>query len=972
MKSKILSWVVYLTVFTSSMAIMFLQLVGGRVIAQYLGQSLYTWTSIIATTLAGIAIGNHIGGILADKYTNTKSIPIQFFIAAISIFIIPFINQLLGNWELLQGLVWEWRILIHILFLFLPPFIILGTVSPVLTHLLILVSPKYGTSVGIFFGFSLLGSLIGTFLTGYVLLAHFSYITLLAISSSLLLLISLAYFAGGYFITSNAIYKEKTYLPEHKGKSRIIDIANFPPFYKLLIISFWAGASVMVIETVASRLLARSFGNSLYTWTGIIGVELGALSIGGYIGGYLGQYFNPRKVSVCFLFLSSICTLFIPLINTLLPMTPILWNLSWPMQILTHSIIVFGPACVAFGALSPLLVELILPDEHGEVQGKKIGMTYAMNAIGGILGVLITGYYAIAYLGSNLTLAIVMLLTTLFFLWFSRRSLLSIAYTMLVVVLFLSTIAPEYPWDSLALQLALKPYHPKNVIYEKESHYNYIKVQTPDPERPYLRDLILDKMIHNRKDMSQPLKLLGVYEYFFNSVLTYSFKEKPPERILVIGGGGYTFCNFLEHKYPECRIEVAEIDPEVTKAAHVALGLPEDTHLAIYHQDGRNRVEDIARDMTNTEDKKLYDCVINDSFSDYTVPFHLTTKEFVEKISKILSPNGIYMCNTIDCLTYAHFLTTIYKTCKEVFPYLYVFYTTNDPTARDTIIIVSSKQVLPPEDIKNWVIEQYGVHAYYLPDEKMEELIAKNKPKVLTDQYAPVENLLAPMVSLTEETPYFRRLGYAIKETESGQMDKGIEEIIKIVNERPNFNEAYLVLAETLIEANRFAEAVPWAKKLIQQVPQEVKGYVVLGTAYAHLGDTMSAIAVWEKALKMDPNLLNIKVNLSSLLIQQNQFEAAEKLLKEVQEKDSSLNVAVLSNLASLYFSQGKWNESLKELLQLEQIQPQNYFIKEQLAIVYHRLGNIEKARELVHECQKANYPVNPQFLQIIEQDTKQ
>jgi hypothetical protein len=66
---------------------------------------------------------------------------------------------------------------------------------------------------------------------------------------------------------------------------------------------------------------------------------------------------------------------------------------------------------------------------------------------------------------------------------------------------------------------------------KKRAIINYIKVQTPDPERPYLRDLILDKMIHNRKDMSQPLKLLGVYEYFFNSVLTYSFKEKPPERI---------------------------------------------------------------------------------------------------------------------------------------------------------------------------------------------------------------------------------------------------------------------------------------------------------------------------------------------------------------------------------------------------------------------------------------------------------
>ncbi len=96
------------------------------------------------------------------------------------------------------------------------------------------------------------------------------------------------------------------------------------------------------------------------------------------------------------------------------------------------------------------------------------------------------------------------------------------------------------------------------------------------------------------------------------------------------------------------------------------------------------------------------------------------------------------------------------------------------------------------------------------------------------------------------------------------------------------------------------------------------------------------------------------------MLIQQNQFEAAEKLLKEVQEKDSSLNVAVLSNLASLYFSQGKWNESLKELLQLEQIQPQNYFIKEQLAIVYHRLGNIEKQENLSMNVKKPITPLIP------------
>ena len=967
MKFKILSWAIYLTIFTSSMAIMFLQLVAGRVIAQYLGQSLFTWTGIIATTLAGIAFGNHIGGILADKFSNHRTIPIQFLLASMVILLISYANHFLGNLGVLLSLPWEWRIFTHIFLLFIIPFLLLGTISPVLTHLLIQISSQVGTRVGIFFAFSLLGSLIGTFITGYILLAYFSYTTLLIISSTILFLISIAYFVAGN-IYRPILQSDDETNNQQVEKNKVSWEGDSQPFYKLLLLSFWAGAGIMILEIVAGRLLAQNFGNSLYTWTTIIGVVLGSLSIGGYLGGYLGQHFNPRKMITFFLFFTSITTLFIPLSHVLLPWNSLFWDFSWPVQILIHSLIVFGPASIAFGALSPLLVRMIPAEVKGEIQGKKIGKIYAMNAIGGILGVLITGYYTIAYWGSNLTLMFIVLVSAILFLWIANNKWLAIPYVGFCLLLMLSAVAPYSPWDSLAIQLAVKTYHTPDVILEKESHYNYIKVRIPDPERPYIRDLILDKMIHNRKDMNQPLKLMGIYEHFFDAGIRFAFQDIGPKNILVIGGGGYTFCHFLEVEYPQCNIEVAEIDPEVTKTAHTALGLPYDTRLSIYHQDGRNRVEDLVKQIKNGKQEGFYDCVINDSFSDYTVPFHLTTKEFVEKIYTILSPRGIYMCNMIDCLQFANFITSMYKTCSEVFPYMYVYSTMNEPMVRDTFILICSKKPIPAEEIKDWVRTKHGSNGYYIPVEKIKELNSYNYAPILTDQYAPVENLLAPMVSLTEETPYIRRLTHIIQKAEKGQTQQAIQDLMKIVQQRPNFNGAYVILTQLLIQEKRFSEAIVWAKKVVERVPNEVKGYVLLGMAYAQSGNNTSAIETWEKALEKDPNLINVQVNLSSVLIQQKQFERAEIILKKIQGKEPSLEPTILSNLASLYFAQGKWNESLKELTKLEQLQPQNYFVKEQMAIVYYYLGDFNRARELVQTCQKGNHPINPQFLQILEQ----
>jgi predicted membrane-bound spermidine synthase len=69
-ESLISPWSASLIVFLSSGAIMVLELVAGRLMAPVLGVSLYTWTSIIGVILAGISLGNYIGGMLADRFAS--------------------------------------------------------------------------------------------------------------------------------------------------------------------------------------------------------------------------------------------------------------------------------------------------------------------------------------------------------------------------------------------------------------------------------------------------------------------------------------------------------------------------------------------------------------------------------------------------------------------------------------------------------------------------------------------------------------------------------------------------------------------------------------------------------------------------------------------------------------------------------------------------------------------------------------
>jgi len=161
---------------------------------------------------------------------------------------------------------------------------------------------------------------------------------------------------------------------------------------------------------------------------------------------------------------------------------------------------------------------------------------------------------------------------------------------------------------------------------------------------------------------------------------------------MVIGGGGYVYPRYIEKNWPGSRIDVVEIDPDVTKAAMQAFGLERDTPINTITMDARNYVEELLEKERNGKEIPRYDFIYEDAINDYSVPYQLVTKEFNEKIDRILKDDGVYLINMIDFFDNGLFLGAVVNTLKETFPYIYVMteYIAH-PSVRETYVIVASK-----------------------------------------------------------------------------------------------------------------------------------------------------------------------------------------------------------------------------------------------------------------------------------------
>ena len=174
------------TVFVASFCLMTVELLAGRVMAPYLGVSLYTWTAVIGVILLGVTVGNYAGGRLADRRLSHALLGACFGGAGLSVGLSLVLAPLVGPWLEFS----DWRLpvatAVFCLLLFFPAAFFLSTVSPQVVKFDLQDLQQTGTTIGTLGAWSAFGSIVGTFATGFIFTMYFGTHRLLVVLAALL------------------------------------------------------------------------------------------------------------------------------------------------------------------------------------------------------------------------------------------------------------------------------------------------------------------------------------------------------------------------------------------------------------------------------------------------------------------------------------------------------------------------------------------------------------------------------------------------------------------------------------------------------------------------------------------------------------------------------------------------------------------------------------------------------------------
>ncbi|MBE7465253.1 MAG: fused MFS/spermidine synthase [Planctomycetes bacterium] len=503
---------------------------------------------------------------------------------------------------------------------------------------------------------------------------------------------------------------------------------------------FVSSACLMILELVAARLIARHLGNSLYTWTSVIGVMLAGLTLGNALGGRLADRREPRATLGWLFLAASAASVLTLLLNRGFVTYGWLNGWPWPARIFTTVLAIFLWPAVLLGLISPGAAKWAVAGATRT--GTALGSVYAWGTAGSIVGTLATGFWLVPWLGSTQVVLGVALVLALGGLALGPWRALHAGWIAALLALLLASRGRLPPVEPAARSLGLQA--EPGLLFETDSPYQHVMVFerefTRDGKQRTIRILQIEWLEHGWVDVNDAEYLFMPFERVARDAAERAAPAREAPKVFVIGGGSYTFPRWVLRRWPDAEVLVAEIDPGVTEANHAALGLPRDTAIRTVALDARNAVAEF-------EPERRFDLIYGDAYSSFSMPYQLTTVEFVRELSAHLTDGGSYVVNVIDDWASGRVVGAFAATLEQVFPHVYVFAAerAGPPQGMSNFVVVARRTPMPTFD---WKRGHTGpLHGSLIPKEELAELKRRPGVCVLTDEYAPLETLIAPALS---------------------------------------------------------------------------------------------------------------------------------------------------------------------------------------------------------------------------------
>jgi hypothetical protein len=386
---------------------------------------------------------------------------------------------------------------------------------------------------------------------------------------------------------------------------------------------FLAAGAVLMLEILAVRMLAPYVGLTLEATTSIIGAALGGIAVGAGLGGYFADRTDTRRLIVGLFIAGGLLTLLtVPVVHWLGPGV----RGDGSLAALGITTIALVPAAATLSAVSPAVAHLQLSDLRSS--GTIVGSLSGWATTGALVGTFGTGFVIVPLL--SVSAAVLIIGLALIFvgtvLGFASNITRTPATLLVIAVLTVGVGAFNASANSPCLR-------------ETKYHCLTVKMQrTTSGEDGF--HLVLDGDSNSYVNLDDPKHIQYPYVRWIAKAIDSKYPGDGPIDAVFVGGGGFTLPRWLEATRPASHSHVLEVDGGTVDFVEERLGLHPSPKFQVTVDDARISILQVETDSV--------DVVVGDAFSGLTVPWHLTTSEWLDEVERVLKPDGLYAMNIID------------------------------------------------------------------------------------------------------------------------------------------------------------------------------------------------------------------------------------------------------------------------------------------------------------------------------------
>jgi len=376
---------------------------------------------------------------------------------------------------------------------------------------------------------------------------------------------------------------------------------------------FFTGAIILIIEILATRILAPFYGTTIYVWAATITVTLFSLALGYFLGGNIADNLKKNVLNI-FTFFSGIFIISIPFIKTHILLLS--EGLDYRLGIFFSCFIIFSIPLILLGAITPYALKILTKDLSN--LGIKAGKLYAISTIGSLAGAIATVFFLIPFFGINsivFGIGFLLIIISFIFIFLEKANKnYFIFYLIFFLLIFILLTSIPKPYFLNATEI-------KNVI---DTLYFNLKVI----QQRNIRSLILDGCLQSDYDVYKKNFVVPYLKLFAETVEI----QKNIKNILILGLGGGGAQNYLKNK--NIKIDFVEIDKKIVDIAKEYF----DFNGTVYIDDARHFIRN---------SHKKYDIIFADVYGAFIFYHYVLSKEAFFEMKKILNDNGIIVINLI-------------------------------------------------------------------------------------------------------------------------------------------------------------------------------------------------------------------------------------------------------------------------------------------------------------------------------------